>query len=196
MEMRIQMKMVFLWRGLLLSSLLWNTIEAQTRYTIPEELNVGSVIGNIAKDLGLQVSEISDRKLRIASEGGKQYFSVDLGRGDLIVSERIDRENLCGRNHNCLLPLEALIENPLQLYRVEIDIQDINDNSPVFQNSQNVLNIAESTIPGVRFRLESAQDPDGTCCLRASPSGRVSLQCPSSVISPSLSPAAPLTLRT
>jgi hypothetical protein len=104
MEMRIQMKMVFLWRGLLLSSLLWNTIEAQTRYTIPEELSVGSVIGNIAMDLGLKVSEISDRKLRIASEGDKQYFSVDLGRGDLIVSERIDRENLCGRNPNCLLP--------------------------------------------------------------------------------------------
>uniref|UniRef100_A0A8C8CKN0 Cadherin domain-containing protein n=1 Tax=Oncorhynchus tshawytscha TaxID=74940 RepID=A0A8C8CKN0_ONCTS len=168
MEMRIQMKMVFLWRGLLLSSLLWNTIEAQTRYTIPEELSLGSVIGNIAMDLGLKVSEISDRKLRIASEGDKQYFSVDLGRGDLIVSERIDRENLCGRNPNCLLPLEALIENPLQLYRVEIEIQDINDNSPVFQNNQNVLNIAESRIPGVRFRLESAQDPDvGSNSLRS-----------------------------
>ncbi|XP_041750768.2 protocadherin gamma-C5-like isoform X4 [Coregonus clupeaformis] len=169
MEMRILMKIkVFLWRGLLLSSLLGKTIEAQTRYTIPEELNVGSVVGNIAKDLGLQVSEISDRKLRIASEGGKQYFSVDLGRGDLIVSERIDRENLCGRSPNCLLPLEALIENPLQLFRVEIEVQDINDNSPVFQNNQNVLNIAESSIPGVRFRLESAQDPDvGSNTLRS-----------------------------
>ncbi|XP_055799118.1 protocadherin gamma-C5-like isoform X19 [Salvelinus fontinalis] len=167
--MRIQMKIkVFLWRRLLLLFLLGNTIEAQTRYTIPEELSVGSVVGNIAMDLGLQVSEISDRKLRIASEGDKQYFSVDLGRGDLIVSERIDRENLCGRNPNCLLPLEALIENPLQLYRVEIEIQDINDNSPVFQNNQNVLNIAESTIPGVRFRLESAQDPDvGSNSLRS-----------------------------
>uniref|UniRef100_A0A8C8CDV9 Cadherin domain-containing protein n=1 Tax=Oncorhynchus tshawytscha TaxID=74940 RepID=A0A8C8CDV9_ONCTS len=159
MEMRILMKIkVFLW--LLLFFLMGYTIEAQTRYTIPEELNVGSVVGNIAKDLGLNLSEISDRKFRIASEGGKQYFSVDLGKGELIVNERIDRESLCGGNANCLLPLEAIIENPLQLYRVEIEIQDINDNSPVFQSNRNVLNVAEHTLPGARFRLESAQDPD------------------------------------
>ncbi|KAM9498229.1 protocadherin gamma-C5-like isoform 5-T5 [Salvelinus alpinus] len=161
MEMRILMKIkVFLWRRLLLLFLLGNTIEAQTRYTIPEELSVGSVVGNIANDLGLNLSEISDRKLRIASEGGKQYFSVDLGKGELVVNERIDRESLCGRNANCLLPLEAIIENPLQLYRVEIEIQDINDNLPLFQSNRHVLNIAEHTLPGARFRLESAQDPD------------------------------------
>uniref|UniRef100_A0A3P9A2J0 Cadherin domain-containing protein n=1 Tax=Esox lucius TaxID=8010 RepID=A0A3P9A2J0_ESOLU len=169
MEMRIVMTIkVFLWRGVLFSFLLWNTIEAQTRYTIPEELSVGSAVGNIAKDLGLKVSEIFDRKLRISSEGGKQYFSVDLGKGELLVNERIDREHMCGGIDTCLLPLEAIIENPLQLYRIEIEIQDINDNSPVFQNNINVLNIAESTIPGARFRLESAQDPDaGSNSLRS-----------------------------
>ncbi|XP_046903094.1 protocadherin gamma-C5-like [Hypomesus transpacificus] len=159
---------VLLWCALLLSSLLWNTIEAQTRYTVPEELDMGSVVGNIAKDLGLQISEISDRKLRITSEGGKQFFTVDMGKGELIVNERIDRESLCGQSAGCLLPLEAIVENPLQMYRAEIEIQDINDNSPVFQNSQNVLNIPESKMPGARFRLESAQDPDvGSNSLRS-----------------------------
>ncbi|XP_041741977.2 protocadherin gamma-C5 isoform X4 [Coregonus clupeaformis] len=147
-------------RTLWMFFLLWNTIEAQTRYTIPEELNVGSVVGNIAIDLGLGISEISERKLRIASEGVKQYFSVDLGKGELLVNERIDRESLCGQSVSCMLPLEAIVQNPLQLHRVEIELQDINDNSPVFQNNQNVLNIAESTLTGVQFRLESAQDPD------------------------------------
>ncbi|XP_067112826.1 protocadherin gamma-C5-like [Osmerus mordax] len=159
---------VLLWCALPLSSLLWNTIEAQTRYTVPEELDMGSVVGNIAKDLGLQISEISDRKLRITSEGGKQYFTVDMGKGELIVNERIDRESLCGQSAGCLLPLEAIVENPLQMYRAEIEIQDINDNSPVFLNSQNVLNIPESKMPGARFRLESAQDPDvGSNSLRS-----------------------------
>ncbi|XP_045548329.1 protocadherin gamma-C5 isoform X9 [Salmo salar] len=152
--------MFFPLRTLWMLFLLWNTIEAQTRYTIPEELNVGSVVGNIAMDLGLGISEISERKLRIASEGGKQYFSVDLGKGELVVNERIDRENLCGQSASCMLPLEAIVQNPLQLHRVEIELQDINDNFPVFQNNQNFLNIAESTLTGVKFRLESAQDPD------------------------------------
>ncbi|XP_051972960.1 protocadherin gamma-C5-like isoform X3 [Xyrauchen texanus] len=140
--------------------LLWSTTEGQTRYSIPEELNVGSVVGNIAKDLGLKISELYDRKLRIASESGKQYFSVDLLRGEIVVNERIDRESLCGQNKHCLLPLQIVIEDPLQLYRVEVDIQDINDNYPNFQSNDRVLKIAESTVPGVRFPLESAEDPD------------------------------------
>ncbi|XP_042588376.1 protocadherin gamma-C5-like isoform X30 [Cyprinus carpio] len=140
--------------------LLWSTTEGQTRYSIPEELNVGAVVGNIAKDLGLKISELYDRKLRIASESGKQYFSVDLRRGEIVVNERIDREILCGENANCLLPLQIVIEDPLQLYRVEVDIQDINDNYPHFQSMDRVLKIAESTVPGMRFPLESAVDPD------------------------------------
>uniref|UniRef100_A0A8L0DV97 Cadherin N-terminal domain-containing protein n=1 Tax=Oncorhynchus mykiss TaxID=8022 RepID=A0A8L0DV97_ONCMY len=50
------------WRWLALwwhhSFLLWSTIDGQTHYTIPEELKQGSVVGNLAKDLGLGLSEI------------------------------------------------------------------------------------------------------------------------------------------
>ncbi|XP_041078526.1 protocadherin gamma-C5-like isoform X15 [Polyodon spathula] len=140
--------------------LLWNTIYGQIRYTIPEELNKGSFVGNIAKDLGLDLVEISHRKLRIASEAGKQYFTVDFGKGDLVVSERIDREYLCGQSASCLLPLEIIVEIPLQLYRLDIEIQDINDNAPSFLSKEHILKIAESTVLGARFPLESAQDPD------------------------------------
>ncbi|XP_028976983.2 protocadherin gamma-C5-like [Esox lucius] len=137
-----------------------NTSGAQIRYIVPEELNVGSVVGLIAKDLRLEIAEISDRKLRIASVAGKQYFSVDLGKGELVVSNRIDRENLCGQSESCLLPLEVIIEDPLQLHRVEVEIQDINDNAPHFQSSVRTLKIAEHTVLGKRFSLENAQDPD------------------------------------
>ncbi|CAB1337112.1 unnamed protein product [Coregonus sp. 'balchen'] len=140
--------------------LLWSTIDGQTRYTIPEELKQGSVVGNLAKDLGLGLSEIFDRKLRVASEAGKQYFSVDSGKGELVVNERIDRDTLCGQSASCVLPLQVVIENPLQLFRVEVEIQDINDNSPSFPSKQHPLEIAESTAAGVRFPLENAQDPD------------------------------------
>nr|XP_014041245.1 unnamed protein product [Salmo salar] len=140
--------------------LLWNTIEAQIRYTIPEELKEGSIVGNIAKDLGLEAFEMFVRKLRIASEADKQYFSVDLGKGELVVTERIDRESLCGQSASCLLPLQVVIEEPLQLYRVEVEVQDINDNGPVFLSTERVLNIAESTATGARFPLTGAKDPD------------------------------------
>ncbi|XP_067104145.1 protocadherin gamma-C5-like [Osmerus mordax] len=148
--------------------LLWRTIDGQTRYTIFEELKQGSVVGNLAKDLGLGLSEIFDRKLRVASEAGKQYFRVDAGKGELVVNERIDRETLCGQSASCVLPLQVIIDEPLQLFRVEVEIQDMNDNGPVFAKFENVLNLAESTAVGRRFTLKGAADPDvGTNALKS-----------------------------
>ncbi|XP_051540805.1 protocadherin gamma-C5-like isoform X3 [Myxocyprinus asiaticus] len=141
-------------------SLLWNTVGAQIRYTIPEELKEGSIIGNIAKDLGLDISDIAERKLRIASEANNQYFNVDSGKGDLVVNGRIDRETLCGQSVSCLMPLQIVIENPLQLHKVEIEIQDINDNAPNFHTKDGTLKISELIAPGARFTLESAEDLD------------------------------------
>uniref|UniRef100_A0A7N8WSA9 Protocadherin gamma-C5-like n=1 Tax=Mastacembelus armatus TaxID=205130 RepID=A0A7N8WSA9_9TELE len=148
--------------------LLWITIDGQTRYSIPEELKQGSLVGNLAKDLGLVVSELYRRKLRITSEAGKQYFSMDLGKGELVVIDRIDREELCGQRPSCVLPLELVIDDPLQLHRVEIEIQDTNDNYPSFLTKEKVVKIAELVNPGARFPLESAQDPDvGTNSVRS-----------------------------
>ncbi|XP_077957337.1 protocadherin gamma-C5 isoform X5 [Gasterosteus aculeatus] len=140
--------------------LLWSTINGQTRYSIPEELKRGSVVGNLAKDLGLGLSDIFDRKLRVASEAGKQYFTVDAGKGELVVNDRIDREALCGKSASCVLPLQVVIEDPLQLHRIEVEIRDINDNSPSFLSNELSLKLAESAAVGTRFPLESATDPD------------------------------------
>uniref|UniRef100_A0A673C2I6 Protocadherin 1 gamma 31 n=1 Tax=Sphaeramia orbicularis TaxID=375764 RepID=A0A673C2I6_9TELE len=140
--------------------LLWSTIHGQTRYSIPEELKRGSVVGNLAKDLGLGLSEIFDRKLRVASETGEQYFSVDAGKGELVVNDRIDREALCGQSPSCVLPLQVVIEDPLQLHRIEVEIRDINDNSPTFLSNVSLLKIPELVLVGSRFALESAVDPD------------------------------------
>ncbi|XP_043982226.1 protocadherin gamma-C5-like isoform X17 [Gambusia affinis] len=136
------------------------TIEGQTRYSIPEEVKRGSVVGNLAKDLGLGLSDVLDRKLRVASEAGEQYFSVDAGKGELVVNDRIDREALCGQSASCVLSLQVVTENPLQLHRIEVEIRDVNDNSPVFMKEERHLKIAESTAAGVRFPLDTAQDQD------------------------------------
>uniref|UniRef100_A0A3B4GPM0 Cadherin domain-containing protein n=1 Tax=Pundamilia nyererei TaxID=303518 RepID=A0A3B4GPM0_9CICH len=144
--------------------LLWSTIAGQTRYSIPEELKQGSVVGNLAKDLGLGLSEIFDRKLRVASDAGKQYFSMDAGKGELVVNDRIDREALCGQSASCVLPLQVVVENPLQSHRIEVEIRDINDNTPSFLTQEINLKIPESVGPGRRFPLENAEDPDSCLC--------------------------------
>ncbi|XP_029917491.1 protocadherin gamma-A11-like [Myripristis murdjan] len=138
-----------------------NSVYGDISYTIPEEMKQGSVIGNIAKDLGLDVSRLSARKARISTERNrKRYCDVNLTKGDLVVAERIDREALCGKKASCILKLELVLENPLELHPISLSIQDINDNSPLFKNEMIKIEIRESTDKGARFSLDEAHDAD------------------------------------
>ncbi|XP_045063971.1 protocadherin gamma-A10-like [Coregonus clupeaformis] len=130
-------------------------------YSFPEEMKRGSVIGNIAKDLGLEASRLSARKARIDTERNrKRYCDINLSTGDLIVADRIDREALCGEKVSCLLRFELVLENPLELHRISLKIQDINDNAPIFPKDIIKLEITESAVKGARFLLIEAHDAD------------------------------------
>ncbi|KAM4036078.1 protocadherin gamma-B1-like isoform 33-T33 [Anomaloglossus baeobatrachus] len=135
-------------------------ISGQLQYSIPEELKNGSVIGNVAKDLGFNVKDLTSRKFQIVSHDTKQYFNINLENGNLIVSDRIDRELLCGAKPSCFINLEAVIESPLNFYTITIEIQDVNDNAPTFSKKVFEIGISETSVPGVHFPLGNAQDPD------------------------------------
>lgn len=137
-----------------------DAVWGQIRYSIPEELEHGAFVGNIAEDLGLDLDKLSARRFRIVSGAKKQYVEVNLENGVLFVNERIDREELCEQSLSCSFHLQVVIENPLELYRVEMEIMDVNDNSPSFPWTEFNLDISESAAPGSRFPLESAQDLD------------------------------------
>ncbi|KAM9311561.1 protocadherin-10-like [Gastrophryne carolinensis] len=153
---------------------------AQLRYSVPEELEHGAFVGNIAEDLGLDISQLSPRRFRLVSGGGRQYLEVNLENGVLFVNEKMDREEVCELAASCWLHLQVVMENPLELYRLEVEVLDINDNAPSFPWQDYVLEVTESAAPGARFPLESAQDPDvGSNSLRTyklSPNGFFSLE--------------------
>ncbi|XP_049983959.1 protocadherin gamma-B4 isoform X22 [Alexandromys fortis] len=133
-------------------------LSEQIRYKIPEEMPTGSVVGNLAKDLGFSVQELPTRKLRISSK--KPYFRVSATSGELLVSSRLDREQICGKKPMCVLEFEAVAENPLKFYHVSVELEDINDHVPKFTHTSFELQISESTKPGTRFILGSAHDAD------------------------------------
>ncbi|XP_051774616.1 protocadherin gamma-A11-like isoform X38 [Ctenopharyngodon idella] len=147
--------------GLLFFVLMAHTAYGDVSYSFPEEMKRGSVIGNIAKDLGLDVNRLSSRKARIDTEGNrKRYCDINLNTGELTVAERIDREEICGDRVSCVLKFEFMLEDPLELHRVSVQIQDINDNSPVFSKDLITFEIRESAVRGTRYRLNSAHDAD------------------------------------
>ncbi|XP_044220350.1 protocadherin beta-15-like isoform X16 [Thunnus albacares] len=130
-------------------------------YSVQEELKRGSVIGNIAKDLGLGVGRLSARKARVDMEGNdRQYCGINLRSGDLFVEERIDREEHCGEKPSCVLKFDLLLENPLELHRLSLQVQDINDNAPIFPKDIIKLEITESADKGARYRINAAHDAD------------------------------------
>ncbi|XP_074169784.1 protocadherin gamma-B2 isoform X11 [Rhinolophus sinicus] len=143
---------------LFLLPLFCGALSAQVRYSIPEEMAKGSVVGNLAEDLGLRVRDLMNRNLRVSAE--KQYFTINTENGNLLVSDRIDRESLCPQNPLCIVPLEIVAQNPLNVFHINVMIEDINDNPPNFPQNSIVLQINELAIPGTRFGLESAIDAD------------------------------------
>ncbi|XP_041741980.2 protocadherin gamma-A6 isoform X6 [Coregonus clupeaformis] len=136
------------------------TVCGQIRYSIPEELKKGYFVGNIAQDLGLNVGRLRAGRARIVTGDSIQYTELKTDKGVLVISERIDREQLCGDFTPCSFTFEIILENPIELHSVTVEILDVNDHTPIFKKQEIKLEISESAAPGARFVLGSAEDPD------------------------------------
>ncbi|XP_060490115.2 protocadherin beta-2 [Panthera onca] len=130
------------------------------QYSVAEEMESGSFVANLLKDLGLEVNDLAARGARVVSKGKKTRLQFDRQTGNLLLNEKLDREELCGLAEPCVLPFQVLLENPLQFFQAELWIRDINDHSPVFLDKEILLKISESITPGTTFLIERAQDLD------------------------------------
>ncbi|XP_042073097.1 protocadherin beta-16-like [Haplochromis burtoni] len=138
----------------------FGSVTGQVSYTIPEEMTKGSLVGNIAQDLGLQIKRLISGKARIYTRDSDQYVELNRERGVLLVKERIDREALCKRTTPCALHFQIILENPMEFYTVTVQITDINDNAPTFEEADIEFKISESAVIGAKFVLERAVDLD------------------------------------
>ncbi|KAM9356717.1 protocadherin gamma-A2-like [Symphorus nematophorus] len=137
-------------------------VGGQIRYSMPEELKKGSVIGNVAQDLGLDLQRLRSGRARIVTGESIQYTELKTDKGILVVNERIDREQLCGDVTPCSFSFEVILENPIELHRITVEVLDINDHAPVFPNKDKPisLEISESAVVGGQFPLQNAEDLD------------------------------------
>ncbi|XP_071314667.1 protocadherin gamma-A1-like isoform X48 [Trachinotus anak] len=145
---------------LLISIFSLSPVNGQVSYSIPEEMAKGSLVGNIAQDLGLDVKRLNSGKARIYTGDSAQYIELNRERGVLLIKEKIDREALCRQTTPCALHFQITLQNPLELFPVTVEITDINDNAPLFQKEERRFEISESAVIGSKFLLEKAIDPD------------------------------------
>ncbi|XP_057206161.1 protocadherin-10-like [Triplophysa rosa] len=140
--------------------LIWNHANGHIVYSVSEEVNAGTTVGNLAKDLNLNVQDLEKRGFQTVSGTNERYFDLNVKNGIIFVRERIDREELCGRRTKCALELEAIVNAPMNVYRFEVMILDVNDNAPLFRTSKLYLNVSELTFSGQKFTLPTAFDAD------------------------------------
>ncbi|XP_013862933.1 protocadherin alpha-13, partial [Austrofundulus limnaeus] len=138
----------------------WTCAKGQFRYSVNEEVQEGTVVGNIAKDLGLDKATLKERGVRIVYGSTEPPFTVNQHDGFLFVNRKIDREEICDRSKVCVIDLKTVLQNPLEIHHVSVEILDVNDHAPSFPENKSTMVISESALPGAKFLLKNAHDAD------------------------------------
>ncbi|XP_059401423.1 protocadherin gamma-A11-like [Carassius carassius] len=146
--------------SVLFFTLLIHIARGQVSYSIPEEMSKGSIVGNIAQDLGLDLQRLKSGKARIFTRDNTEYIELNRNTGLLLIREKMDRESLCAKTTPCALHIQMILDNPMELYTITIEIMDINDNAPSFQKKDFSFEISESAVAGAGFMLGGAFDAD------------------------------------
>ncbi|KAJ8387249.1 hypothetical protein AAFF_G00158720 [Aldrovandia affinis] len=133
-----------------------------TKYYTYEEDSPGTEIGNLSRDLKTDPAEDPQTSFRFMQEPNSSLVQMRQTDGLLTVGEVIDREQLCPRAPRCLITFDvvAFSKEKFQLIHVEIEVKDINDNSPKFPRNETRLEISENVAVGSRFPLGFAVDRD------------------------------------
>uniref|UniRef100_A0A3Q3Q0V2 Cadherin domain-containing protein n=1 Tax=Monopterus albus TaxID=43700 RepID=A0A3Q3Q0V2_MONAL len=159
--MYVKQKDGYAWIHLVALLCLCDSAASQLSYSISEEVNKGSIVGNIAKDLNLSVQEAEARDLRVVSTYSKKYLDVNMRTGNLFVNERIDREELCPHVEKCSIKVQAALNNPISgTLHLTVNVIDVNDNTPTFTKSLYKVRVKENATPGTLIIKLNATDLD------------------------------------
>ncbi|XP_024424703.2 protocadherin-18 isoform X2 [Desmodus rotundus] len=135
------------------------------KYRIYEEQRVGSVIARLSEDVAdvlVKLPYPSTVRFRAMQRGNSPLLVVNEDNGEISIGAKIDREQLCQKNLNCSIEFDVITlpTEHLQLFHIEVEVLDINDNAPQFSRPLIPIEISESAAVGTRIPLDSASDPD------------------------------------
>nr|XP_057919535.1 protocadherin-18b isoform X2 [Doryrhamphus excisus] len=135
------------------------------KYKVYEEQRVGTVIARLKADVAEVLSKLPSSlsfRFKAMQRGSTPFLSVREDDGEISIGSKIDREKLCEKNLNCSIEFDVvtLPTEYLQLFHVEVEVLDINDNSPHFSRAIVPIEISESASVGTRIPLDGAMDAD------------------------------------
>ncbi|XP_047440483.1 protocadherin-20 [Mugil cephalus] len=146
------------WAGLLQNLLLLVHITLITcgsvQFSLPEELEPGTLVGSLSKHFQPPYQLLT-----------QEYLWVDNTTGNFYTTEKkMDREALCPtetKAEECIIPHNAIVGPSGDLIQFPVIIEDINDNAPYFERTEIHLRVSEDVTVGTSFLLDDqARDND------------------------------------
>lgn len=142
--------------------------QLELTYSILEEDMEGTFVGNVLRDSRIQdrysPSVLNQLEFRFIAQP-RVPFLINKSTGVIRTDGRIDRDELCPRMDACTVILDVVAFTPgqtqfLEIIKVKVNIEDINDNRPNFPDTRISHQILESAVPGYGFVIPTAIDPD------------------------------------
>ena len=136
--------------------------EIHLEYSIYEESQIGSFVGDVATDAAY-TNGFSFGIIRQRSQY-PDYFSISNNGGILTTSIKLDRDTIheCEQQQICTLVLfiSAQDDADIDIIQITVTVLDVNDNPPTFSQPQIVRTLPENTPVGSSIQIEPAEDPD------------------------------------
>uniref|UniRef100_A0A2C9JDZ0 Cadherin domain-containing protein n=1 Tax=Biomphalaria glabrata TaxID=6526 RepID=A0A2C9JDZ0_BIOGL len=142
---------------------------AQVSFIFQEEQSAGTFVGNVAlaSKLTDKVTQDVFSKLDFTISTNN-YFVISPRNGSMTSKTEIDRESECPDKEVCILSADITVyqidnAGQVNLYmfiKVNVTIEDINDNAPRFAPNMISLDTPEGNVIGDVLYIQPANDPD------------------------------------
>lgn len=131
------------------------TESRQQDISLNEETPIGTIIFNLNT---LSSSSITYQLLESSS-----LLAFNSSNNLISISKRIDRDTLCPNDDTCSkchLIMKFYDMFYYDILILKFNINDINDNPPIFSSNSYSISLTENNIPGIKIRLSEAEDID------------------------------------
>ncbi|KAK3099187.1 hypothetical protein FSP39_000709 [Pinctada imbricata] len=137
-------------------------------YSVDEGRTPPVFLGNVADDSNISAradqGALENMKYSFLSIGNSysSKFLVDEDTGALYTNEVLDRENLCSIELSCILSLRIGASSGVffQSINVNVSVNDVNDNAPLFIPNITSISASEGSAVNSTYPIPSAVDRD------------------------------------
>lgn len=139
--------------------------------TIDEEISVGTVVVRLADHRAQVYNSLDPGQVNLAildqNTAPANYFKVNQTSGVITVARRIDREEICDLVEVCTVRFNMAVQSQPQakvalsnVAKVQVFINDVNDNTPTFPAKDVTLDVSEGAKVGTEIKISGAVDRD------------------------------------